>query len=555
MITNYYTLRALLGEWGQDLTGAVLGDAFSQSRGELTLAFGAPEGEWMVRVSVRAPFHYVFRSEGYSRPRRNVATLFGEALGRKVTQVWMPERDRLLYFGLEGGLRVQVVPFGPRANVFLVASDGAVVEAFQSGATLAGEPAPEPGPAPAVDSLEAFEGRWRNDRKTVEQAITSALPLFDRILAREVISRTGVRVARPADCTPADRASLFEAALQLRQELEDPAPRIYWRGRFPDSFSLVALHAESDLREETFETVDAGVAVFVRRSLALEHFRRVYGPLEKALTAARDHNATRAGQMLEELSRESRADRYERWGHLLMASAAGKGPGRDRITLPDLFDGGGTVDVPLDPALTAIENATRYYDRARRTRQARTRAEERLIETEQNAQKAEMLTKRLRKIDNMAELERFKRDEASALAGTVGRQAEGEEQVPFRRYSLEAGYEVWVGRNARQNDLLTFHYAQKYDLWMHARGVPGSHTVLRLPNRNARPGKHLLEQAASIAAYHSKARGSGLVPVIVTERKYVRKPKGAEPGTVVVEREDVLIVQPRLPDTRTSNSD
>ena len=120
-------------------------------------------------------------------------------------------------------------------------------------------------------------------------------------------------------------------------------------------------------------------------------------------------------------------------------------------------------------------------------------------------------------------------------------------RLPFRRFVLDEGYEVWVGRNARQNDALTFDHARKYDLWMHARGVGGSHAVLRLPNRDARPGKPLLERAAAIAAYFSKAQGSSLVPVMMAPRKYVRKPKGAAPGAVVVEREEVLLVEPGLP--------
>ena len=104
-----------------------------------------------------------------------------------------------------------------------------------------------------------------------------------------------------------------------------------------------------------------------------------------------------------------------------------------------------------------------------------------------------------------------------------------------------------MGKNAKQNDALTFRYAQKHDLWMHARGTPGSHTVLRLPGRHSQPSPRVLERAASIAAYYSKAQGSALVPVMVTERKYVRKAKGAPPGAVVVEREEVLLVEPKLP--------
>jgi predicted ribosome quality control (RQC) complex YloA/Tae2 family protein len=256
--------------------------------------------------------------------------------------------------------------------------------------------------------------------------------------------------------------------------------------------------------------------------------------------------------MLEELSRASRADRYERWGHLLMASAPAVPPGADAVTLPDLFEPEApgepvSVTIPLDPALTAFENAGRYYDRARRTRQARAHAEARVLEASERAEEARALLERLRRVDTYEALQAFKREEAARLARLPGEARGRQEASPFRRFVLGGGYELWVGKSARQNDELTFRHARKDDLWMHARGVAGSHAVLRLPHRTARPGRPLLEQAASIAAYFSKAQGSSLVPVIVTPRKYVRKPRGAPPGAVVVEREEVLLVAPRLP--------
>src|SRR5690606_38710176 len=142
-------------------------------------------------------------------------------------------------------------------------------------------------------------------------------------------------------------------------------------------------HLGDDYREEIFDTVDAAVRVFVRRSLAQRRFRERYEPLEAALEAAAAHARDSAERMLEELSHESRADRYERWGHLLMAAPSAVAPGADAATLPDLFagDGAATVTIPLDPARSAVENAQQYYDRARRTRRAREEAEARLVAT------------------------------------------------------------------------------------------------------------------------------------------------------------------------------
>jgi predicted ribosome quality control (RQC) complex YloA/Tae2 family protein len=340
---------------------------------------------------------------------------------------------------------------------------------------------------------------------------------------------------------------LFRAAGQLESALEQPNPVIYWRGRQPVQFSLLPLSGVDDLREERFDSVDKAVGVFVRSTLAQIHFDRIYQPVEKALAAAAEHYRTSLARMLDELSRESRADQYERFGHLLMANPGAVPAGAESIDLPDLFAEGETVQIKLDPSKSAVENAEALYDRARRTRRSREEAEKRLLETEELAERAAGLLEELRTLETLKDVRDFRRDRQGDLARFMPEAESPDDRVSFRRFDLGSGYEVWVGRNARQNDVLTFSHAQKHDLWMHARGTAGSHAVLRLPGRGAQPDGTVIRKAAAIAAYFSKARGSGLVPVIVVERKYVRKPRGSDPGVVVVEREDVILVEPGLP--------
>jgi predicted ribosome quality control (RQC) complex YloA/Tae2 family protein len=105
-----------------------------------------------------------------------------------------------------------------------------------------------------------------------------------------------------------------------------------------------------------------------------------------------------------------------------------------------------------------------------------------------------------------------------------------------------------VGRNNRENDELTHRVARPEDLWFHAQGVPGSHVVLRRSGRKDHPGKRILELAAGLAAHFSRARHSGTVPVIYTQRRYVRKPKGAKPGLAAVQREKTIFVAPLSPE-------
>jgi len=548
MVNNYYTLRALVREWRDDAVGRALVDAFSQVRNELTVALEGEAQGGMLRASLQRPFLHLFRVEGYSKARRNVATLFEDALGRTVTDLRIAERDRLVALHLEDGSRLLWQMFGARANVFHVEAGGTIVEAFQNDAEHAGTAAPTPQPAPMPETFAAFEDRWRTNRNKTRQAVQSAVPLFGRTLAQETLHRADVATAEPQDCTEAERRALFDASMALRTALQRPEPVVYGDSPFPDAFALLPLRHRAEPPAERFETVDAAVRTYVQRTLAEEHYHRLYDPLEETLERAATHHRRSAERMQEELQSEGRADRYERWGHLLMAQQDQVPVGAEEVTLPDLFEDGGPVTIDLDPARSAVENAEHYYQRARRTRRSRAEAENRLDDTLAKAERAEQLLNELQSIDTLKGIKRFRKEKQKALAPFVDQGEADVDRFPYRRFDLGDEFEVWVGKNARQNHELTFHASQPYDLWLHAREVPGAHTVLHCPNRDAEPGKRRIHGAAAIAAHYSKARGSDLVPVMVTARKYVTSPKGAAPGVVRVDREDVVMVEPGLPE-------
>ena len=116
----------------------------------------------------------------------------------------------------------------------------------------------------------------------------------------------------------------------------------------------------------------------------------------------------------------------------------------------------------------------------------------------------------------------------------------------WRQYELPGGWTVLAGRTESDNDYLSIKLAGAKDWWFHARAVAGSHVLLRARD-DAEPDRATLEAAASIAAWHSKARSGGVVPVSCTLACNVSKPRGAEPGTVTIRKERVLKVRPALP--------
>ena len=128
---------------------------------------------------------------------------------------------------------------------------------------------------------------------------------------------------------------------------------------------------------------------------------------------------------------------------------------------------------------------------------------------------------------------------------TNGKPSSNVKDTRLIEYTLEGQWKVLVGRTEKDNDTLSLKVAKSNDWWFHVRGIPGSHVVLKVP-AGEDPGRDILKMAASIAAYHSKARTGGVVAVSCTRARYVTKPRGAKTGTVHIRKESVLKVRPGL---------
>jgi predicted ribosome quality control (RQC) complex YloA/Tae2 family protein len=212
-------------------------------------------------------------------------------------------------------------------------------------------------------------------------------------------------------------------------------------------------------------------------------------------------------------------------------------------------ENGNAVTVPLDIRLTPIQNAQRYFEKARKARLARGQSGGRLNDLRSQLAAVQRLLAEAGEITTTEEMKRYMEERSEELTEFgIGKKAEEREQLPFRIFTVDGGFEVWAGKSSRNNDELTMKHAKPNDLWFHARGSSGSHVILKTGSGNGEPGKKAREQAAAIAAYYSKMKNAKMVPVAMTERKYVRKPKGSPPGSVVLDREKVIFAEPALPE-------
>jgi predicted ribosome quality control (RQC) complex YloA/Tae2 family protein len=257
----------------------------------------------------------------------------------------------------------------------------------------------------------------------------------------------------------------------------------------------------------------------------------------KELARQLAHTAKKIDRLRAELLKaEAEAAQTRERADVLLAYATTVTRGVSRVILPGFS--GGDVDIELDPKLSAMDNAKRLYDEARKQARALKRLPSLVAETQRQQDRLKSL------------LERARRGELSAIdlqeigdKPAIKPQTPGT-RLPYRRYRTSNGLEVRVGRNAKSNDELTLHHSSPRDIWMHARHVGGAHVVLRWQDAETNPPARDIAEAAALAAIHSAARTSRMVPVDYTRRKHVRKPRRSPPGTVMVERAKTVFVEP-----------
>jgi hypothetical protein len=232
-------------------------------------------------------------------------------------------------------------------------------------------------------------------------------------------------------------------------------------------------------------------------------------------------------------------------------------PGSDVAEIPDLYQPGRTLRVTLDPSLPIHVQVEKRFRRAAKLEKGLAHLTRRYELVSREAPELEAALSLLADVKSFGDALKLYEVMRAKFGIALERGPAGPSPSPrkaarektYRSFDLDPGWFVMVGRNNRENDQLTFHVAASSDWWFHAEGVPGSHVLLRPRGGGGTdsPPARVIEQAASVAAHFSKARHSGLVPVIYTRRRYVRKFRGAEPGQVKCERETMVMVPPQLP--------
>lgn len=514
MHSNYYFLRQLTTHLRPRLINTVISECFSQQKDELIIRFETDTRPFFIRASLQAAFSCLSFPDDFARARKNSVDLFQELIGTRVIDVVQFTNERSFAISLTDTYQLLFKLHGNRANVILLHQE-APMALFRN--HLVQDMALHPSSLNrTIDwSREAFE---QHRHKPEGLYVT-----FGKIPWRYLHEQHYAQ--QPVD----QQWQLIQALLQT---LEHPT---YSCTTIDDTLHLTLVPTGTIIK--TYTDPLTAVTDFFHQYISTAAFRQEKQQALQLVEARLQGSVNYLAQARARKQEIEQDDQYKAWADILMANLHAIPAGADSITLPDFYHNNALTTIRLRKELTAQKNAEVYYRKSKNQHIEITRIAEAIAAKEQAIPRLQQQLEQLRSITDLREL----RQRVQAL-GLIHEQQQKEDPLPYHEV-IAQGFRIWIGKSARHNDILTQQYAFKEDLWLHAKDVPGSHVVIKYQAGKPFP-KPVIERAAALAAYYSKRKTDTLCPVLFTPRKYVRKRKGDPPGAVVVEREEVMLVEP-----------
>lgn len=511
MHNNYYLFKQLVPQLDKELKGAVFIEAFSQNKDELILSFRKSDATFFyIKAYLKSHFSCLSFPQNFKRAKKNSASIFQELEGLEVANIYIFKNERafIAYFSNTYSLLFKL--HGNRSNIILLED---------------------------TKPKELFKNSLKNDLNIDIKELDKTLYIsYDNMVANE----WNIRKVWPT----LDKRST-EHLLEALQKEDEPNKAITFNTflqklESPDGYYVISddkgyrLSLLRPLKDdfEQFDNPLVAITAFFNRQVKHQSIstskEKIRSGLNSKLVKAGNYiikSKQKLQQLIHGVSNKQIAD-------VLMANLHNIKKGAKKAELFNFYTNE-TLIVKLNPLLSAQKNAERYYRKAKNEAKEIAILEQNIAEKEKQVEQLNQDLKAIEEADNLKELKKWQSEEVLIKQDTP---------LPYKEFSIDE-YKVLVGKNAKQNDVLTLKLAKKEDLWLHAKDVAGSHVVIKqIPGKNY--PKYIIEKAAQLAAHYSKRKTDTLCPVIYTPKKYVRKPKGAPAGAVVVEKEKVLLVEP-----------
>ncbi len=550
MHLHHLTLQRQTEYLRTEITGAQIADSYTQLKNEWIIVLGrGGEEDGCLQLGCDAQYPYILLSE-HSRRGKNSTTVMEELPGLIIADIHLLPGERIIEIRFERSENILLLQFfTAHTNFFLLDKDRRILNSFKAQRKNLGNLYLLP-QEQQIDTERLAPGELAAIlRNFPQERLKKALQKF-QFMTRPVIQEACFR-ARLSDeslinaLSDQQIRSFAETLLEFIRECRDGAPRIYFRNGLPEKFAIAELRHLKEHEKKEFGDLNAALRFFCFQALKYRGVSRKKAQLTEALERKLRSLQHALAKLQDSPAPDpEKKEYYQKIGQLLISQPQLLKIGRETVELVDYYHPDlPAIQVNVQPELSAQGNAQIYFEKAKQADAKVREAGKRKAEIEKQIEELSQLKRDLEGEGSLKKLDRI--EETLKSRHVLSYRGEEVEQfrLPYKKYEYK-GYEIRVGRSARDNDALTFKHAGKEDIWLHVQGHSGSHVVICNPQRLEQLPKEVLEYAAGLAVSFSAAKHASYVPVVYTRVKHVRKPRKSPPGTVIPEQAKTIFADP-----------
>lgn len=552
------TIANIVKELNDNLIGGRIYKIAQPETDELLLTIKVNGGQKRLFISAGASLPLIYLTDS-NKPSPMTAPGFCMLLRKhlqnaRITRISQPGLERIIQLEMEhlnemGDLctkKLIVEIMGKHSNIIFTNEENMIIDSIKhiSGMVssvrevLPGRPYFIPETQEKKNPLSATEDEFStligSKNQPIYKALYGTYTGFSPILSQEVCYLAKVDGdASTASLSAQDMHHLFDAFHGVTQAILSGAfqPNIVYEHGAPVEFAALPLTIYGTDDRKHYDSISALLEQYYAQKNAVTRIRQKSVDLRKIVQTALERNVKKYDLQLRQMKDTEKRDKYRVYGELLNTYGYHVESGAKSMKALNYYTNE-EITIPLDPTLTPSENAKKYFEKYNKLKRTYEALSELTLEVKSEIEHLESISTALDIA--LAEEDLVQIKEELIESGYIRRKS-GTKKVkitsrPFHYLSSD-GYHIYVGKNNFQNDELTFKFASGNDWWFHAKGMPGSHVIVKsggdeLPDRT-------FEEAAKLAAYYSKAKEQDKIEIDYTEKKNVKKPNGGKPGFVV----------------------
>lgn len=576
MALDGIVISNLIYELNQTILNSKIAKIAQPEQDELLLTCKGPDGQYRLSLSASASLPFVYLTDS-NKPSPLTAPTFCMVLRKhiangKIISIKQPGLERIIQFEIEHlnemgdycKKKLIVELMGKYSNIIFCDEKDMIIDSIKhvsSAVSSLREVLPgrsyfipsmqEDKIDPLTCSKEKISEKLKERPLSICKAIYTTFTGLSPVIANEIAYRAGFDADAPIASLSEDE--LLHLANHCSFVFADIAehnyhPVIIRKEKEPVEFSALFLTMYKDYTSTEYTSISQVLEIYYAEKNIYTRIRQKSTDLRKIVNTALERDQKKYQIQLKQLEDSKKKEKYKLYGELLQVYGYGISDGQKSVEVENYYDNT-SITIPLDPDLSAIENSKKYFERYGKLKRTYEATSNLIIETKNEIEHLLSIQNALEIAVSSDDLVQIKEElmEYGFIKKNRNAKKEKVKSKPFH-YISKHGYDIFVGKNNFQNEELTFKVATGNDWWFHAKGIPGSHVIVK--SNNEELPDEVFEEAGRLAGFYSKGRESDKIEIDYLQKKNIKKPNGSAPGFVVYYTNYSLTIHPDISDIK-----